>query len=451
MKKPLLFVFSFFVCFCGNAFAQTVSPTIAPTRPREVVVPAKLPAPTPTVAPRLIITNAPTPLPTPTAAPRPVSPISTPANVPPPIVAPVSPTQIYPAPSPSPTPRPAPTFYKPLTFAQIKKEIAEARRQMQMRPMQTAMTDSATSTDFVRIAFYDYKTAKIDYVVMLKTTFLDKKNTEITTTTTEGNLVTVKNIRANGVNTPVLVIDQDNRAHLPLLVQYPVERDGKFYEMAFYMSTHPGIVTPEVVNAGRIYVRGIIDTARTNLQKKGVYVSPQITDMAERLSIVEHVDHQRFKNEYQAGIFNDIFALYALNEAQTYRYSVSTAGAGGMVQMIPWTYNMIRQRFPSANLMPDFVEGMRNHTNAATAMLLYMQTTWNEITSSDTVNEAIANGTATPAELMSAGYNSNPAKLAGYIKRGGGNWKNLIPKETQIYLQINTSMDKFVPYVPRTK
>jgi len=286
---------------------------------------------------------------------------------------------------------------------------------------------------------------------MTKDSFLAKRNAEITTTTSGGKFVTVKNIRANGVNTPIMIIDAENKAHLPLLVQYPVERNGSLYEMAFYISTHPGITTPEVVNAGRIYVRNIIDTARTNLQKKGIYISTQITDMAERLSIVEHVDHQRFNNEYHPNIYNDIFALYALNEGQTYRYSVSSAGAGGMVQMIPWTYNMIRSRYYSVGLMPDFVEGMRNHTNAAQAMLLYMQMTWSDMTSSETVNNALAEGIATPAELMSAGYNSNPSKLAGYIRRGGANWKNLIPRETKIYLQINASMDRFVPYIPRTK
>ncbi len=432
MKKTVLFVFFAFVFLSGSVYSQDISPI-----------------PTPTVIPRVIITAAPTPLPTPLPTPRPVStPIQNPIPVDAPI-SPVSPVQIYPA--PTPTPRPLPTFYKPLSFAQIKKNIAEAKRQMLARPMPTAMTDSFLITDVIRIAFYDYKASDIDYVVMMKTNFLDKQNSEFTTTTSKGKVVTVKNVRANGVNTPVLVIDQENKAHLPLLVQYPVERDGKFYEMAFYMSTHPGIVTPEVVNAGQIYVRNIIDLARTNLQKKGIYISPQITDMAERLSIVEHVDHQRFKNEYHPTIFNDIFALYALNEGQTYRYSVSTAGAGGMVQMIPWTYNMIRSRYYTVGLMPDFVEGMRNHTNAATAMLLYMQITWNEITASETVNNALAEGIATPAELMSAGYNSNPAKLAGYIKRGGENWKNLIPRETKIYLQINTSMDKYVPYIPRTK
>ena len=84
-------------------------------------------------------------------------------------------------------------------------------------------------------------------------------------------------------------------------------------------------------------------------------------------------------------------------------------------------------------------------------MLLYMQMTWNDLIASDTIYDAIENGIATPAELMSAGYNSNPAKFAGYIKRGGANWRNLIPRETQIYLQINASMDKYVPVSPQSE
>ena len=169
------------------------------------------------------------------------------------------------------------------------------------------------------------------------------------------------------------------------------------------------------------------------------------------MSIVEHVDHLRFRTEYHLNIYNDIFSLYALNEGQTYRYSVSTAGAGGMVQMIPSTYVMVRSRYYNAGLMPDFVEGMRNHVNAAQAMLLYMQMTYNDLVANPTISAAIQNGTATELELMSAGYNSNPAKLPGYIKRGGTNWRNLIPRETQIYLQVNASMDRFLPIVPRSK
>lgn len=441
--KQIFFV-GLFVLLCSSSgiFAQTASPSPVPTRPR-VSNPNPAVSPAPTPLPRsVVITNTlPSPMPTPT--PRPTA---APTQNPNPVATPIYPAPLYPA----PTPRPAPTFYKPLSYAQIKKEIAEAKREMQSRPIPTASTDGTFTNNFVRIAYYDYKTEKIDYIVMTKDSFLAKE-AEIAVTTSSGKFVTVKNIRANGVNTPVMVIDAENKAQLPLMVQYPVERDGSFYEMAYYISTHPGIVTPEVVNAGRIYVRNILDTSRANLQKKGVFISPQVADMAERLSIVEHVDHQRFNNEYHLNIYNDIYALYALNEGQTYRYSVSSAGAGGMVQMIPSTYNMIRSRYYSVGLMPDFVEGMRNHTNAAQAMLLYMQMTWSDLTANETINTALANGIAKPAELMSAGYNSNPSKLAGYIKRGGENWKNLIPRETQIYLQINASMDRFVPYIPRTK
>ncbi len=111
--------------------------------------------------------------------------------------------------------------------------------------------------------------------------------------------------------------------------------------------------------------------------------------MAEKLATVEHVDHHRFRTEYHPNIYNDIFTLYALNEGQTYRYSVSSAGAGGMVQMIPSTYRMIRSRYYQIGLMPDFVEGMRDHVNASQAMLLYMQMTWNDLIASPTVFDAL--------------------------------------------------------------
>ena len=200
-----------------------------------------------------------------------------------------------------------------------------------------------------------------------------------------------------------------------------------------------------------MYVRNTIDIARDRLREKGIFIQPRVADMAEKLATVEHVDHQRFRTEPHQNIYNDIFTLYALNEGQTYRYSVSSAGAGGMVQMIPSTYRMIRSRYYQVNLMPDFVEGMRDHVNASQAMLLYMQMTWNDLIASPTIFDAIQNGLATDEQLMAAGYNSNPAKLAGYIKRGGAGWTSLIPRETKIYLQINESLNRFVPMKPRTR
>ncbi len=440
MKSKVLIGFILIIFSSAGAFSQAATQSPTPTRIR-IVGTNPIVSPSPTASRIVTVTNN-----VPAPAPTPIR-IATPRLTPTPLQNPISVgTQIYPA----QTSTPQPTFYKPLSFGQIKSKIAEAKRQMAARPVQTAMTDNFLATDIIKIAFYDYQTSQVDYVVMSKTSFLSH-DAEIQTTTANAKFVTVRIVRANGVNTPIMIIDRENRAHLPLLVQYPIERNGSFAETAYYVSTHPGIVTPEVVGAGRIYMRNTLDIARENLQKKSVFISPQVADMAERLSIVEHIDHQRFWSEYNQTLFNEVYALYALNEGQTYRYSVSSAGAGGMVQMIPATYNMIRSRYYSVGLIPDFVEGMRNHPNAAKAMLLYMQMTWSDLVSNETVSAALESGIATPAELMSAGYNSNPAKLAGYIRRGGANWKTLIPRETQIYLQINASMDKFVPYIPRKK
>ena len=339
---------------------------------------------------------------------------------------------------------------KLLSFGQIKSKIAEAKRQLQSRPLATALVEGTAPTDYIRVAFNDSRTNRIDYFVLGKEAFLDIESEKVVSSES-GRQLRVKTIRGNGVNTPIVITDDAGETQLPLMVQYPVVRSGKYMETAYYMSTHPGLVTPEVVNAGRYYVRNVIEIARDRLREKGITISPKLADIAERLATVEHVDHMRFRTEHHPNIFNDIFTLYALNEGQTYRYSVSSAGAGGMVQMIPSTYRMVRSWHPNVPLIPDFVEGMRNHVNASEAMLLYMQRTWNDLIASPTVSGALASGIATHEQLMAAGYNSNPAKLAGYINRGGENWTSLIPRETKIYLQIYDSIERHVPMAPRSR
>lgn len=120
-----------------------------------------------------------------------------------------------------------------------------------------------------------------------------------------------------------------------------------------------------------------------------------------------------------------------------------------MVQMIPATYQMERQRHPGVGLNPDFVAGMRNHGNALEAMLLYMQDTWNDMAFNPDITYALSTNIATFPELLAAGYNSNPARLGLYIQRGGAAWRSLIPRETQTYLQIYNSVNTLVPMKPR--
>ena len=339
-------------------------------------------------------------------------------------------------------PRPA----KPLAMREFQARLTEAQRLLKSKPLLTSF--SLPGSSIVRMALLEPGTSAIHIVTLSKDLFL-LKGAQVPLTTSLGKLVRLNVIRANGVNTAVTVFDDSGTSYSPLVVEYPIEKFGQVREIAYYTSAHPALLSPEVVNSGRNYVRTMIDLAAKRLKLAGVSIAPNILDTAERLCLVEHIDHDRFRKENRLNLFDEIFSLYALNELETYKYSVSVAGAGGMVQMIPATYRMLRNRHPAVGLNPDFVVGMRNHGNALEAMLLYMQDTWNDLLLNPEIMDALSAKIATPAELMSAGYNSNPAKLPLYLRRGGSDWRNLIPRETQMYLQIYQSVDSLVPMKPR--
>jgi hypothetical protein len=359
------------------------------------------------------------------------------------------------APGPA-TSAPAPYFApvplqpaRPISLSKFRERTTEAQKLL--KSSRLTLTSAPASPGFVTIAALDHDSSKIHTLSVPKQTLLTR-GTDVVLTTAQGLNVRLQVVRPNYVNTAVVISDAATGRQLsPLVVEYPIEKFGSVREMAYYTSAHPALLTPEVVKHGQSYVRNMLDLAAERLKSKGKTVSPELVDIAERLCIVEHVDHDRFRREDRRSLYNEVYALYALNELDTYRYSVSTAGAGGMVQMIPSTYQMIRRLHPSVGLNPDFVAGMRNHGNALEAMLLYIQDTWNGLALNQDVLDAMTAKTATQAELVAAGYNSNPAKLPGYLRRGGTSWRVLIPRETQMYLQIYSSVEGLLEFKNRGK
>ena len=335
-----------------------------------------------------------------------------------------------------------------LTPSVIQARISEAERMLKTRPVATALP-TTPSISFVTIAALERETARTHLITISKETFLTK-GAELNTVTSLGSNVNIRIVRANGVNTALTIDTVDGKSLAPLTIEYPIEKGGVFKELAYYTSAHPALLSPDLVRSGQSYVRNMLDLAAKRLNEKGVVIAPELVDVAERLCVVEHVDHDRFRNENRLALYDEIYSLFALNELDTYRYAVSSAGAGGMVQMIPWAYNLERARHPGVGLTPDFVTAMRNHGNALQAMLLYMNDTWNELAANEEVQYALNAKLATKPELLAAGYNSNAAKLPGYLKRGRDNWKGLIPRETQMYLQIYKSFESLVPLTARS-
>ncbi|HMF57267.1 MAG TPA: hypothetical protein VK619_13070 [Pyrinomonadaceae bacterium] len=420
----------------GTASAQTPEPQGTPlTRPRTVTV-----IPPPSQQPTQ---QRPTPAP--------------PAIVIPPITRQsTSPSSTQNARPNSLTPPEAPSLLSTLQPARalppdrIRARIIEAERLLKARPTPTAMTTTIPSTDFVTLAALDQDSSQIHLLTVPKTVYL-VKGAGMTLTSSLGVTLQLRVVRVNGVNTAVTVSDNAGRQLMPLIVEFPIERGGVYRETAYYTSAHPALLSQELVRAGQTYIHNMLDLAAKRLRDRGVPVSPVIIDIAERLCVVEHVDHERFRMENRIALYEEIYSLYALNELNTYRYAVSFAGAGGMVQMIPSTYQMIRRLHPAANLNPDFLSGMRNHANALEAMLLYMSDTWSDLMQNADVVAAYQSGLATQAELMAAGYNSNPARLGLYLNRGGSEWRTLIPRETQTYLQIYRNLEALIQTKPRTQ
>ncbi|MDT7542539.1 MAG: hypothetical protein QOE33_2443 [Acidobacteriota bacterium] len=314
-----------------------------------------------------------------------------------------------------------------------RARISRARKLLENAP--DPAPDSTT------LAAEDANGEQIHVFTLPKATLLQQGATAEVSSSLGAQLkVTV--VRANYVNTSLRVTDDAGRELVPLLVKYPRTEGERVKEIAYYTSAHPALAAPALTRDGRLYVRATLDSAAADLRDAGEKIDPSVVDVAERLCVVEHTDHKRFLSEDHAAIFNEIDTLYALNAGDTYRYSVSTAGAGGMIQMIPKTYDAIRDEHPRAALETDFVTGMQDHSNAARAMLLYLQDTWDGLSRREQIKQALATNLATQAELLAAGYNSNPMRLASYLEKGGSSWRTLIPAETQMYLQIYAAVDR---------
>src|SRR2546428_5228012 len=302
-----------------------------------------------------------------------------------------------------------------LSRAQVAEKIAEAKQLLRSR--------AALTSTSVTLAALDQEASQVNIFSVSKDSFLIR-DAKLAATTQLGRSVLVHVISPNSVNTAVSVTDvATGRQLVPLVVQYPIVKSGVVTETAYYTSAHPALLSAEVISAGNTYVTTMLETAARHLADNGVSISRDIINIAEHLVIVEHTDHRRFLNEDRTKIYPEILSLYALNQGDTFRYSVSSAGAGGMIQMIPRTYEGIRQQHPGIDLVTDFVSGMRNHADALEAMLLYINDTWSYLQKQQEVQDALRGGFSSMSELLAAGYNTDALRLSLYLNNGSsGGW-----------------------------
>jgi hypothetical protein len=333
---------------------------------------------------------------------------------------------------------PTTTWAQPATFSKntttnksesFTNEILDTLPQAQELLANNCEIDNS----FVGVSLWERQSRKLYTVKLLKSNFLTN-NYQETFTLTDGQQVSLRVDQMNYVNTK-LIAESDQGLFIPLTVKYPIVKAGSLKEIAYYTPAHRALQSHEFDKLGERYIERILNNAARSLTKEGLRIPENVINIARKLCVIEHVDHDRYRNESSENLFKEVLTLYALNQGDCYRYSVSSAGAGGMVQMIASTYREVRRTFPQIELIADFEAGMINHRNAAKAMLLYLWQYHNYFSDQNTITTAIDNNLATIEEVMAAGYNSNPVRVPNKL-RVGATWKTVLPRETQMYLTI---------------
>lgn len=195
---------------------------------------------------------------------------------------------------------------------------------------------------------------------------------------------------------------------------------------AIYVPYSSDFGQPDVLTYGASYLDGVINKVTADLKYLPSYSVPgkTLTDaispaLIKALVYAEHTDTtQVLYGGNTQGTIDQLNILFALNEGDTYKYSVSTAGARGISQFIPSTYSGLVKRHPEAGLMPDFIQGMSDHVNAIKATYLLLDDY------AGTVRVKAANGFAEGHifEYGAASYNGGTTRVAKAVNSFGTEW-----------------------------
>jgi len=236
--------------------------------------------------------------------------------------------------------------------------------------------------------------------------------------------------RENGINSDIACVDPPGGR--VVAVKYPVSNEGNRFgpgELvieAVYTPYSGEIKTEEVIKRGIDVQNGFIDKAYSHLRDRGVLsrafpgrrvveVIPK--DILRVLLLNEHIDPGEFTS---AGVtkplVDRVLTVIGTNRDKAYAYSISPAGARGLVQMIPSTYSLLLGRYTSAGLKSNFGAAVGDPINAVMAQVLLCDSDW----------EAIRSRADLPAErvgpYLAAAYNGGVGRVLTALSNDEMEW-----------------------------
>ena len=199
--------------------------------------------------------------------------------------------------------------------------------------------------------------------------------------------------RENGFNSDIQCIEPPGGKILA--VKYPVSNEGQRFGPgpavieAVYTPYSAEIKNEAVIKRGIEVADRFIELAYSRLSSRGILSRAlpgrKITEAIPRdvlrvLLVNEHIDPGDFKSAGLArGLVERVLTIISTNREKAYSYSISPAGARGLVQMIPSTYSLLLGRYPSAGLPSNFFACMGDPVNAVMAQVLLCDADWEAI------------------------------------------------------------------------
>jgi len=199
--------------------------------------------------------------------------------------------------------------------------------------------------------------------------------------------------RENGINSDIACIGPAGGK--VVAVKYPVSNEGNRFGpgdpviQAVYTPYSAEIKTEAIIKKGIDVQNGFIEKAYARLRERVVlsraFPGRRVVDVIPKdvlrvLLLNEHIDPGEFKG---AGLTKPlaerVLTVIGTNRDKAYAYSISPAGARGLVQMIPSTYSLLLNRYSAAGLRSDFHAAMGDPINAVMAQVLLCDSDWESI------------------------------------------------------------------------
>ncbi len=257
--------------------------------------------------------------------------------------------------------------------------------------------------------------------------------------------------KSNGVNTKFTITYPEH--HIVLAIKRPV-RQGNIFREVIYTPYSEGLDIPQVTKAGLEYLKHTLSMAKKELIRRRVrslsgegFVED---DVSLALAIIEHIDPLKFESgKYtEEKLIHETLVIIGTNRENAYRYSVSKAGARGLFQFIPKTYQRMVRLYPGAALYKDFARGMENHTNAAKASFLLFDADMHVLKNGG--KEQFMAEAQVSGRFLASAYNCGSGRTKKAMDRYGEQWFSGGPAETQVYLRKFDAVWQWLRLQPET-